>query len=130
MSREVGARIALLDNQILDDDEVPIGRVDDLDLSVPARGAPRVVAILTGSQALGERIGGAVGKALASVSTRLRSPSRPEGPARIDVNLIEQLEPQLKLRAPLRELPEVAGLERWLAVNVVERLPGGGDADL
>jgi hypothetical protein len=129
MSREVSARIALLDNQIVDGDEIPIGRVDDLELDVPERGAPRVVSILTGSQALGERIGGAVGRAIATVSTRLRDSSSAR-PTQIEANLIEDLEPLVKLRAPLRELPDVAALERWLAIHIVERLPGGGDADL
>ncbi len=130
MSADLSARISLLDNQIVDRDELPIGRVDDLELSVPdGRGPPRVNALLTGSQALGDRLGGAVGAIMARISRRLRSPSASPAPARLDPDLIEDLEPLLKLKVPLRELDEVAGLERWLAENVVEKLPGGGHAD-
>ena len=130
MSEEISARISLLDNQLLDADGVPIGRVDDLELKVLARGAPRVEAILTGSQALGERIGGRPGRAMAAISSRFRTPSATEGPTRIDPKLIEGPGPLVRLREPLEELTEVASLERWLSENVIEGLPGVRDADL
>jgi hypothetical protein len=131
MNGDLSARISLLDNQIVDRDEIPIGRVDDVELAIPdGRGPARVTALLTGSQALGERIGGGIGDAMAKVSARLRSPSAPQGPTRLDPDLIEDLEPLLKLKVPLRDLDQVAGLERWLTENVMEKLPGGGHADL
>ncbi len=131
MSRELSARIALLDNQIVDSDEIPIGRVDDVELSLPKKaGAPRVEALLTGSQALGERLGGGLGRTMAGVSRQLRSPETSRGPTRVDPDLIEELEPLLKLRASLADLEDLAGLERWLAEKVIEKLPGGGNADL
>ena len=131
MSRELSARISILDNQVVDCDDLPIGRVDDLELVVPEEGAaPRVEALLTGSQALGERLGGGIGRTMSAVSARLRVSSAPAGPTRLDPGLIEELEPLLKLSAPLRDLKDVAGLERWLSENVIEKLPGAGRADL
>jgi hypothetical protein len=130
MSEEISARISILDNQIVDADGVPIGRVDDLELRVQGHGAPEVVALLTGSRALGARLGGAIGRAMVAVSSRLRAPRSPARPTRIDPELIAELEPSVRLRASLEELPEVAALERWLAENVIEKFPGVPDADL
>lgn len=121
MSRS--ARISLLDVQIVDADELPIGRVDDLELEVED-GAPRVTAILIGSEALGDRIGGGAGRAMAGVSARLRANSR-GGPPRLPVEMIDRLEPLVRIRRRLEELGGVAGLEHWLAHHFVERLPGG-----
>jgi hypothetical protein len=131
MSEELSARIALLDNQIVDSDEIPIGRVDDLEITPPARGGrPRVAALLTGSEALGKRLNGGIGRMISAISGQFRSPSPEPGPTRVDPSLIDELEPQLKLKRPLRDLDGVADLERWLSENVIQRLPGGGHADL
>lgn len=127
MSRTVSARIALLDNQILDCHRRPIGRIDDLEIELADAG-PRVTSILTGSQTLGERIGGRLGRMMAAVSARLRPTGAAQGPPTIPVERVVELEPLVELDAELDELPAVAGLERWLAANFVERLPGSGDA--
>jgi hypothetical protein len=126
MSRSVSARIVLLDNQIVDSDRLPIGRVDDLEIEVDG-GEPRVTAMLVGSEALGQRIGGLIGRAMTAVSARLSPPGR-TGPPRIGVDSIRRLEPLIELDLCKDEMPEVAGLERWLAAHLVERLPGSGDA--
>ena len=127
MSRHVSVRHGLLDKQIVDRDRLPIGRVDDLELAVEDGAVVRVEAILTGAQALGERLGGMLGRWLAGSSARLR-PGGDDGPTRIDPALVVELEPFVGLSARFDELPHVAGLERWLARNVVGRLPGAGDA--
>lgn len=126
MSREVSLRIALLDNQVVDRNRLPIARVDDLEIEVED-GRPRVTAILTGSEALGDRLGGLLGRTMAATSSRLRAPSQRQGPPRIEVTAIEQLEPMIELGVTKDELPEVAGLERWLADRFVGRLPRSGD---
>lgn len=128
MSRSISLRIALLDNQIVDSDRLPIGRVDDLEVEVED-GRPRVTEIVTGSEALGGRIGGFLGRRMATVSARLRSPAEEEeGPPRIDIAAVSEIEPLIQLKVGKDELPRVAGLERWLAANFVGRLPGSGDA--
>jgi hypothetical protein len=127
MSREISARIALLDNPIVDCHRLPIGRVDDLEIEIGA-GAPRVTALLTGAEALGGRIDGALGKAMAGVASRMRAGGEKAGPPRIEVARIREIEPLIELDVELDELPHVAGLEHWLATYFVERLPGSGDA--
>jgi hypothetical protein len=127
MSREVSARIALLDNQIVDCHRLPLGRVDDLEIEL-GDGEPRVTSMLVGSEALGDRIEGALGRNMAAASARLRPRSDPAGPPRIPVGSIRELEPLIEIDAELDELRQVAGLEHWLAEHFVERLPGSGDA--
>lgn len=124
MSRS--ARIALLDVQVVDRDNLPIGRIDDLELELED-GPPRVSAVLIGSEALGDRIGGLLGTALSGVSSRLRDPGLGNGPPRLPVEWIEELEPLVRIERRLVELKGVAGLEHWLAEHFVERLPGSGD---
>lgn len=124
MSRS--ARIALLDVQIVDADELPFGRIDDFEIELED-GPPRVTAVLVGSEALGDRIGGRFGGVLAGVSSRLREPGQGQGPPRLPVESIDELEPLVRVKRRLEELKGVAGLERWLAHHLVERLPGSGD---
>jgi hypothetical protein len=125
MSDHVSVRMGLLDKQIVDSERLPFGRVDDLELGGDV---PAVRAILVGSEALGERVDGAVGRWMARLSARLRPRSGPAGPTRIDPGLIAELEPFVELSVRFDELPHVAALERWLARNVVEPLPVAGDA--
>ncbi len=127
MSDELSLRLDLLDRQIVDADELPIGRADDLALTVDDQGL-RVDAILTGSQAIGERVGGWIGRTMARVSARLRPPSGDPGPAAIPMSLVSEVEDQIDLHVRLEDLPHVAGLEHWLAEHVIGPLPGAGDA--
>ena len=69
----ISARLALLDHQLPDADGLPVGRVDDVELSVPTSGAPpEVEAVLTGAEALGQRLGGLTGAVMAGAASRLR----------------------------------------------------------
>jgi hypothetical protein len=64
-------RFTLLDQQLVDADDRPIGRVDDVLLELPGGGGPpEVVALLTGAQALGERLGGLTGRVMASAASQ------------------------------------------------------------
>jgi hypothetical protein len=129
MSRDLSARFTLLDAQIVDADDLPIGRIDDVELTVPEDGGPpRVAALQTGMEALGPRLGGALGHAMAATAARLRADRSHGGPTTIDPTLVTDLEPMVKLAVRIDDLPGVAGLERWLSRNFVSRLPGAGDA--
>jgi hypothetical protein len=129
VNEHLSARIALLDAQIVDCDRLPVGRVDDLEVRFPGVGqTPELGPILTGSQALGERLGGVLGRWMSSISMRLRAPVSSPAPASIDIALVVEAEPLIRLSVPADELEGVAGLERWLASRVVERLPGTGHA--
>ena len=117
----------MLDNPIVDCHRLPIGRVDDLEIEI-GEGPPRVTALLVGAEALGQRIDGILGKAMAAVASRMRPGGEEAGPPRIEIARIRKLEPLIELDVELDELPHVAGLEHWLASHFVERLPGSGDA--
>jgi hypothetical protein len=127
MNDHVSLRFTLLDAQIVDADNRPVGRIDDLILDV-GDDSPRVAGILIGTQALGEWVGGRIGTLMAAIASRLRAGAAPSTPPRVDIALVEELEPLVKLSVPLGDLPDVAGLERWLAHRVVESIPGAGDA--
>jgi hypothetical protein len=129
VSEHMSVRLALLDKQIVDCERLPIGRVDDLEFTFAEAGeALALEAILTGAQALGERLGGVLGGWMAAAAARLRPCSAPQGPTRIDPSLVTEFEPFVRLEVRFDELTDVAGLERWLARHVIEHLPGAGDA--
>lgn len=129
MSRHQSLRFTLLDQQIVDSDGLPVGRVDDLLLREGQAGQPPAVThVLVGAQALGERLGGAHGRMMAWVAGRFRTGAAPSGPARIPAGLVGDHEDLVHLVVPLQRLPDVAGLERWLSTNLVQHVPGAGDA--
>ena len=127
MSRHVSLRIALLDKQLVESARLPIGRIDDLEIELDGA-VPRIGAILTGAEALGDRLGGTVGNWMSRTAARLRSRDHPPGPIRIEPEIVDRLEPMVQLGVPLSELHHVATLEKWLAREVVEPAPGAGDA--
>jgi predicted short-subunit dehydrogenase-like oxidoreductase (DUF2520 family) len=122
-------RFTLLDQQIVDAENRPVGRVDDVLLQVPDDGGPPALThLLTGAQALGDRLGGVTGRVLARVAARLRPPGSPVGPTGVPIEMVGDHQDLVHLTVPIRDLPEVAGLERWLADQLVSHVPGAGDA--
>ena len=119
-------RFLLLDKQVVDAEDRPVGRVDDVEIELDDSGAPRLVALLVGQQALGERLGGTSGRTVAAIAGRLRE--SPDGPGRIPLELVTGMDPLVRLNRPVRELAGIVGLERWLAHHVVRWIPGAGDA--
>jgi hypothetical protein len=129
MTDHESLRFTLLDQQLVDADDRPVGRVDDVLLELPHDGGPpTVVAVLTGAQALGERMGGLTGEVMASVASRMRSGEHRAEPVAIPASLIGDHADLVKLTVALGDLPQAAGLERWLAHHLIEGLPGAGDA--
>jgi sporulation protein YlmC with PRC-barrel domain len=117
----------LLDTQLVDVDGIPLGRVDDVVLDAQD-GRPYVTGLVVGSSALGNRLGGAVGRVVTGVSERLRDRAKPPGSPVVDACAVEGLRPQVKLQTTLAEIPELAPFERWLSRHLVGALPGTGDA--
>lgn len=127
--REIGLRLALLDQEILDRDDLPIGRVDDIELDLGDRdAAPEVSRLLVGSRALGPRIGGLLGRWISASAAKMADQDDASAAAGFGPELVGEIEPMIKLDAGFEDLPELAGLERWLRRRFVERLPGTGDA--
>lgn len=116
---EVSLRLSLLDAQVLDADDLPVGRIDDLDLEPDDHGV-HVAAVLIGQRHLGPRLGGVTGRFLTRSARRLTDDS--DG-ARIGADLVTHWPGMCRLRLPLADLP-LAGLEKWLSARVVRHIPG------
>ena len=122
----ISARIALLDKQIVDCDHLPVGRVDDAELVFADDGGPpRIEALLVGAEPLGDPLGGRAGRLMAAGAARVRG--RAGEPPSINARLVEKIDPMVMLRVPFASLPQLGGLERWLAERL-QRAPGAGDA--
>jgi sporulation protein YlmC with PRC-barrel domain len=127
----MSARLRLLDLQIVDSAGLPIGRVDDVELE-PTDDGLRVAAVACGQAALGRRLGGTLGRLLESTAARLGgSPydgtTQPSTVTRIDPGMVREVSSVLTLGCSVAELPQVAGLERWLTTHVIAPLPGAGE---
>jgi sporulation protein YlmC with PRC-barrel domain len=116
----------LLDRQILDVDGEPVGKVDDVELDRAPDGALYVAALLVGQQALGDRIGGRLGRWIAGTARRL-SPDYQRGPRRIPFELIAEINSAINLSVR-RELLADPPLETWLRDHLIGRIPGASDA--
>ncbi|PWU44403.1 hypothetical protein DLJ46_26250 [Micromonospora globispora] len=116
----------LLDRQILDRDGEPVGKVDDVELALDTDGTPYVAALLTGQQALGDRIGGGLGRWIADIARRL-APDRDRGPIRIPYVLVAELTSAVNLSVRREVLPDPP-LETWLRDHLIARIPGATDA--
>jgi len=114
----------LLDRQIIDKDELPLGNVDDLELAVAEDGTLRVSALLVGAQAWGRRLGGALGRAITDSAVRLQR-RRPAGPIRIPFELVDRDGPSAAVKLTVsRDLIAEPELEAWLREHVIARIPG------
>jgi sporulation protein YlmC with PRC-barrel domain len=116
----------LLDRQILDRDGEPVGKVDDVELDTDADGMPYVSALLVGQRALGDRIGGRLGRWIAGIARRL-SPSVDDPPGRIPFDLVAEVDSAVTLSVRRERLPDPP-LEAWLREHLIGRIPGAGDA--
>ncbi len=123
--QEADANDLLLDRQIFDSDGEPVGKVDDLELTVPGDGGlPVLSAILCGPTALGPRIGDRIGSYWTAVPRRLRPHGDPD-PARIPMEAVSHLDrTAVRLAVPGHEVVR-SRLAEWTRDNVIERLPGG-----
>jgi sporulation protein YlmC with PRC-barrel domain len=116
----------LLDRQIVDRYGMEVGKVDDVELTVPEHGPPYLSALLVGPPAIGPRIGGWLGRAVASVARRLRS--APGGPLRIPFDVVGDVGIAITLTIS-RDLLAEPELEHWLRNHVIARIPGSGDVE-
>jgi sporulation protein YlmC with PRC-barrel domain len=112
----------LLDRQIVDREGALVGKVDDVELRLPPGQPPRVTALLVGQESLGERLGGALGAALAGSARRLRS-EEDSAPIRIPFEVIAEIGSAITLSISKDLLAEPA-LEGWLREKFIGRIPG------
>lgn len=120
------AGLDLLDRQIVDCDDELVGKVDDVELSDPEADAPpRLMALLLGPEAYGQRLGGRLGRWIKSTGTRLAGTSEP---IRIPFELVDDIGVAIRLKVPLDELDPPNRLDDWLRDHFIGRIPGSGSA--
>jgi sporulation protein YlmC with PRC-barrel domain len=125
MTAELLVAFNLLDRQIVDSDGLPVGKVDDVELERAPDGGLYVAALLTGQQALGKRIGGALGRWITAAATRLELDR--DGPHRIPYDVVASVESAVVLSIKRELLPEPQ-LESWLNDHLIGKIPGADDA--
>nr|WP_191910256.1 hypothetical protein [Microbispora cellulosiformans] len=117
-ARVLHARLHLLDRQVVrESDDRLLCKVDDLEVRPGDR--PYVTAILSGPLALGPRLGGLPGWLMTETDRLFRGEERP-GPYRVDMSLVTDVGSAVRVAGH----PQDLALERWLARNVVDRIPG------
>ncbi len=116
----------LLDRQIIDVDGLPLGKVDDLELTEPEDGGPPVLtALLTGPLALGPRIGGRIGQWWAAAGRRLRPRDDPD-PNRIPLTQVDRADrTEVRLSVSRDEL-DADRLRDWVRDHIIGPIPGSG----
>jgi hypothetical protein len=118
----------LLDRQILDSAGLPVGNVDDVELTVADDGTLRVSALHVGAQAWGRRLGGALGRAITATAIRAQN-RQPPGPIRIPFDLVVFDGPSAAVRLSVsRDMLAEPELETWLRERVIARIPGSEKA--
>jgi hypothetical protein len=124
-TRTIDAGLELLDHQVLDVEGRMAGKCDDLRFAFPeGGGVPYVDAILAGPGALESRIGGRLGRWLASIHTRIQDRNA-RGPASIGFGVVKRLGSAIELSVPREDL-DVMRFEAWARDRVISRIPGAG----
>jgi hypothetical protein len=100
LARKLDGGLHLLDRQLLDCNGEMLGKADDVELTETSHGLA-VTAILTGSVALLDRLGGRLGTTLTDRYRRLRvsEPNR-DLPWRIDFAEVDRVDSAIHLRVP------------------------------
>jgi hypothetical protein len=122
--RALWAGLHLLDRQVVDRDEVPSAKVDDLDFALADEpgGLPVLTDILCGQAALAGRVWPRLARGL-ELLRRTVDPVAEPGPARVPWSAVASVATHLTLHVRRQDLP-VSVAERWLAREVVGRIPG------
>jgi sporulation protein YlmC with PRC-barrel domain len=114
--------LSLLDRQILDKDGYAAGKVDDVELESTEGSAPYVVALLSGPGALSPRIGGRLGRRIASVRKRLR---RADDPARVSFGVVTRIDDAVHVNVSRHDLPD-GHSDEWAREHFIDKIPGAG----
>lgn len=117
--RVLDLNLHLLDRQVIDADGLLVCKVDDVELTPGENGALYVTAILVGPRALGQRIGGRLGRWVTSIARRQAT----SPPPRIDVGVVRGIGSAVTLDARRADL-DVAPLEDWVDIHIISRIPG------
>jgi hypothetical protein len=111
----------LLDRQMVDCDDEPLAKVDDVEFTVDAHGQLRLTALLVGPERLGARLGGRLGQWVGDVGRRLR-PDLAD-PPRVPIEDVASFGEPIRL-VRHREDYDFPRSEAWFRQHVIDRLPG------
>jgi sporulation protein YlmC with PRC-barrel domain len=113
----------VLDKELLDREEEPMGRVDGLVMHVGKSSQPRITHIEIGGPVPWERVHPAIAR-LAQRLARMWGPRR-GGEVRIPWSRVTTVGRDIKLDVEAKETGAI-DWEIWLDRHVVERIPGAG----
>jgi sporulation protein YlmC with PRC-barrel domain len=113
----------VLDKELLDCEEEPMGRVDGLVMHLGTNSQPRITHIEIGGPVPWERVHPALGR-LAQRLARLWGPKRADE-VRITWSHVETVGRDIILDLEARQTGAI-DWEIWLAHHVIGRIPGGG----
>ena len=121
------AALNLLDRQLLDDENVPCGKVDDLELTFvvandPKAVEPVVTGIYTSPGALADRLPRGIGPVIRNVWKILRPDEDPQ-PVRIPWAAVKTLDSAIHLSVN-RQKAGLMRSEDWVRTNIIDRIPG------
>ncbi len=113
----------LLDAQLIDRNDRPIGKVDGVILEIERSGPPRVVAVESGAATLARRLHPLLARWVVGLTRRLGVGT---GEAlRLPIEAVEKHGITLKADVDVHKTPADAW-ERWLREHVVRRIPWSG----
>lgn len=116
----------VLDKELLDCNEEPMGRVDGLVMRAGKSSQPRITHIEVGGPVPWERVHPVFAR-LAQRLARLWGPKRGEG-VRIPWSHVETVGRDIKLDVEAKETGAI-DWEIWTARHIIERIPGSGDEE-
>jgi sporulation protein YlmC with PRC-barrel domain len=117
----------VLDKELIDRNDEPIGRVDGLVMHVGERTQPRITHIAVGGTALWERVHPAFGRVSKRLA-RVWGPKRTEQ-VRIPWSRVKTAGRDIKLDVEGKETGAI-DWEIWISRNIIKRIPGaGGDEE-
>lgn len=112
----------ILDKQVVDREQVKIGKVDGLVAELRQAKPPRVIAVELGSIALGRRLGAVAGRWAARLVARL-SGKRQTRPHRIAWNKVRDIGVDIEFDIDVRQT-KIFAWQDWLREHVIGRIPG------
>lgn len=114
--------LELLDRQVVDVDEVLVGKVDDVELRGSSGDGPlELTALLLGTQAYGHRIGGTIGRWIAAAGSKLAGTDEP---IRVPMAQVREIATSIHLAVRVEDLERPVRPDRWLRDHLVRWIPG------
>jgi sporulation protein YlmC with PRC-barrel domain len=116
----------VLDKELLDEEEEPMGRVDGLIMHVGKNTQPRITHIAVGGAVLWDRVHPVFGR-LSKRMSRWWGPKRKEE-VRIPWSRVKTAGRDIKLDLEAKDTGAI-DWELWIARHVIEHIPGSGDEE-